>query len=222
MAGERRLCLRELREERRLEARRRHDHYTTQYRLSEERLAAERLRLEDERRRLEATIARFHAALAVAGYPGAVPVTVPEELVSATPPPGSRQGLRRGRREAEAGRRAWILSMPFEQRLHPLDAAVTWHRWVLLSDGRLGVVRDEQKEHLEMLSRRLGSARLESELARRGSPSRTELSARGRSPLVERAGKAAVFFDDKDFDAAGLRDELLATARRHGVALSES
>lgn len=226
MAGGRRLCQRELEEERRAGARRRHDAYVAQYRLSEERLAAERRRLDDEARELENLISRFHRAMATAGYPGSVPVTVPDELRSEMPGAGAssrgRFGLGRARRHARSGHRAWILSMPFERRRHPLDPSATWHRFVLLTDGRLAVVRDEQKEHLEALARRLGEARVETDLRRRGSPARKAVSDLGRAPLVERAGPVASFLDEKDLQPAALTAELQAIAIRQSVALSES
>lgn len=112
--------------------------------------------------------------------------------------------------------------MPFERRRHPFDAAGTWHRWALLTDGRFALVRDEQKEHLEALSRRIGSARLDAELLKRGSETHKRLAALGRAPLVEQAATADAFFDDKEFEPTALAGELRAIAGRQRVELSDS
>jgi hypothetical protein len=238
VVGHRRMCLRELREERDAETERRKQWFVAQYQIGEEKVAAERRQAEQERQVLLRTMAAFLAAMAAASFPGTVSVTMPPSLGSeggesargdgAGGGPAISAAVRPSRRLRRLGRpgrrkpRAWVLSMPFERRLHPRDPASTWHRWALLTDGRLALLRDEQKARLEAFSRKMDRLHLEAELARASSPTRRALDEAGRSPLVQEAAGAERFFDCNDLSVSEITSQLRSIARQHRLELPTS
>lgn len=239
VVGHRRMCLRELREERDAETELRKQWFVAQYQIGEEKVAAERRQVEREQQVLLRTVAAFLGAMAGAGFPGTVSVTVPPSLgieraesalgdetgdsrPATSPAERPSRRLRRLAQQSRRKPRAWVLSMPFERRLHPRDPASTWHRWALLTDGRLALLRDEQKARLEAFSRKMDRLHLEAELARASSPTRRALDEAGRSPLVQQAAAAEHFFGCNDLDVTETTAQLHAIARQHRIELPTS